>query len=178
MFLIVTYFIFGPLFGQPLASDTAWFKSSEVHDFHISRTEINWDQKSGDIQIATHIFIDDLETALKWLGINGLRIGSTTEKSDADKFISSYIAQKLVCRDGTKSLPFALLGKELSEDKMAIWCYLEIPAQKNLKSLTIENSLLTEIFPDQKNIVDITINGKRKGFSIFDGKKKSETFPF
>lgn len=148
------------------------------HDFHISRCEINWDQKSGDVQIAAHIFIDDLETALQWKGVKGLKIGSGSESKEADRHISSYLSQHLLCKEQNNPLSFSFLGKELSDDKMAIWCYLEVPAQKNIKKLTIENSILTEIFSDQKNIVEVTMNGKRTGFVILDGKRKSETFLF
>jgi hypothetical protein len=178
MWLLLLTILFIPNANRPTGASTAWITSEIEHDFHISRCEINWDQKSGDIQIAAHIFIDDLETALMWRGVTGLRIGTETEKSDADRFITSYFSQKLVFREEVKTLPFVLVGKEVSNDKMAIWCYLEVPAQKHLKSLTVENSLLTEVFPDQKNIVELTMNGKRKGFVILDGKKKSETFTF
>ncbi len=152
--------------------------NGHVHEFHISRCEINWDERSGDIQIAAHIFIDDLETALQWKGVKGLKIGSDKESKDADRHIANYLSQHLQCKEQNTSLSFSFLGKELSDDKMAIWCYLEVAAQKNIKKVTVENSILTEIFPDQKNIVEVTINGKRTGFVILDGKKKTETFVF
>ena len=149
-----------------------------THDFHISRCEINWDEKSGDLQIAAHIFIDDLETALQWKGVKGLRIGTDKESKEADRYITNYLSQHLRCKDQNSALTFSFLGKEVSEDKMAVWCYLEVSSQKQIKKLTVENSLLTEIFPDQKNIVEFTLNGKRSGFVILDGKKKAETFVF
>ncbi len=149
-----------------------------VHDFHISRCEINWDEKSGDLQIAAHIFIDDLESAFQWKGVKGLKIGSDKESKDADRHITSYLSQHLRCKDQNSALTFSFLGKEISEDKMAVWCYMEVSAQKQINKLTIENSLLTEIFPDQKNIVEFTVNGKRRGFVILDRKKKTETFVF
>jgi hypothetical protein len=59
---------------------------------------------------------------------------------------------------------------------MAVWCYLEIEGLKNLSFLDIENKILTEVFNDQKNIVDFTVDKKKKHFTIFDNKKIKETY--
>lgn len=175
------YLIAFLLLSVPLLRDEAPASESrvqEMHDFHISRCEINWDAATGDLQIAAHIFIDDLEEALRRKGIVGLRIGTPTEKDNAEEAIMQYLTQTILITHGKRRLIATLIGKELSDDKMAIWCYLEIPAQKNLHQLTIENSLLTEVFPDQKNIVDFTISGKRKEFIIFDSRTRNATFTF
>lgn len=69
-----------------------------------------------------------------------------------------------------------MLGKEASEDLMAVWCYFEISGYKNLRQVKIENKILTELFNDQKNIVDVTVDKRKKGFAIFDTKRIEEIF--
>ena len=56
------------------------------------------------------------------------------------------------------------MGKEESEDLIAIWCYLEKTEIKELHSVAIKNSLLTEIYDDQKNMVSFHGRGIKKYF--------------
>ena len=47
---------------------------------------------------------------------------------------------------------------------------------RGIKTIEIENKILTELFNDQKNIVDFTVNKKKMFFTIFDDKKVTETY--
>jgi hypothetical protein len=151
---------------------------SVMHDFHLSRCEINYETATGDIQIAAHVFIDDLELALKKSGIHSLYICSPRESEKAHAAIEAYIHQKLAFYVNGKKLVPVMLGKEASDDLMAVWCYFEIPGNKNLHQVKIENKILTELFNDQKNIIDFTVDKRKKGFAVFDTKRFEETFSF
>jgi len=59
---------------------------------------------------------------------------------------------------------------------LAVWCHFEVLGVKNIKSLHVTNTILTEIYNDQKNIVDFTVDNKKKGFTIFDTKKTEELY--
>jgi len=146
------------------------------HEFHISRCEINYETNTGDIQIAAHIFIDDLENAITTQTKKNLHIATPSESKDSDQAIEKYLQQKLLIKSGGKVLSIVMLGKETSNDKLAIWCYLEATGWKNIPEIQVENKILLEIFDDQKNIVDLTINKKKKHFTIFDDKKVVETY--
>jgi len=147
-----------------------------AHDFHLSRCEINYETASGDIQIASHIFIDDLELALEKTGVRSLFICTPKESEKANGAIEAYVKQKLsIYVNGKKLIP-VMLGKEASDDLMAVWCYFEIPGYKDVHQVKIENKILTEVFNDQKNIVDITVDKRKKGFAIFDTKRSQEIF--
>jgi hypothetical protein len=150
--------------------------SPHTHDFHLSRCEINYDSASGDIQIAAHIFIDDLELAIKQTGVHSLYICTPKESAKANAAIEAYLNQKLSFYVNGKKVTPELLGKEASEDMMAVWCYFEIAGYKNLRQVKIENKILTEVFNDQKNIVDVTVDKRKKGFAIFDTNRIEEVF--
>jgi hypothetical protein len=148
----------------------------DAHDFHISRCEINYDKRSGDLQVAAHIFLDDLEATLSKLGKRQLFLCTPKESTDGDTAIEQYINQKLILKVGGKVIKLSLLGKETSKDKLAVWCYLEAQGLKNLSVFDIENSILTELYNDQKNIVDFTVDKKKKHFTIFDTNKVKEVY--
>lgn len=145
-----------------------------IHDFHLSRTEINYDQKSFEVQIAVHLFIDDFESALVKSGSPKLHLCTPKEDQSTDDAIEKYLNNKMKIYVGGKPITASFLGKETSTDKMAVWCYLEISNVRNISELTIENKILNEIFNDQKNITDFTVNKKRKAFIIFDSDKTQE----
>jgi len=145
------------------------YKGNKVaHDFHISRCEINYETTSGDVQISAHIFIDDLEDAIKGTNKKQAYIGTSKEIADCDLMIESYIKNKLKISSGNKQLSYSILGKEVTADKLAVWCHFEVLGIKNIKSLHVTNTILTEIYNDQKNIVDFTVDNKKKGFTIFN----------
>jgi hypothetical protein len=150
--------------------------SVAAHDFHLSRSEINYETKSGELQISAHIFIDDLEDAIALSGQKGLYLCTDREHPDGEKAMEKYINSRLTLKVKDKKVHLVLLGKETSKDKMAVWCYLEVTGIKNLRELMIDNKILTELFNDQKNIVDFTVDKKKKHFSIFDAKKTEELY--
>ena len=146
------------------------------HDFHLSRCEINYETKTGDLQVAAHIFIDDLETTLDKIGKKQHFLCTPKESDDGDKAIERYVNQKLIMKIAGKVVKLTFLGKETSKDKLAVWCYLEATGLKNISALDIENIILTELYNDQKNIVDFTVDKKKKHFTIFDTKKVKEVY--
>ena len=163
-FLIISLLI-NPYIGNKVA-----------HDFHISRCEINYETTSGDVQISAHIFIDDLEDAIKSTNKKQVNIGTLKEIPDCDLMIESYIKNKLKISSGNKQLSYSILGKEVTADKLAVWCHFEVLGVKNIKSLHVTNTILTEIYNDQKNTVDFTVDNKKKGFTIYDTKKTEEFY--
>ncbi|MFZ1524138.1 MAG: DUF6702 family protein, partial [Saprospiraceae bacterium] len=58
------------------------YELNTAHDFHLSRCEINYETTSGDVQIAAHIFLDDLENAIALTGRKGLFIATAKESKD------------------------------------------------------------------------------------------------
>ena len=145
-----------------------------LHAFHISRTEINYDVQTGDIQIASHMFIDDLESGMALSGIKDLKLCSPKEKPEADRMLEQYVNSKLNITLNGVIMPAKLIGKEQSKDLLAVWCYLEISNVKNVRQLSIENIILIDLYSDQKNITEVTKNKKRLLFTIFDSNKTKD----
>jgi len=164
-FFLIISLLLNPYLGKKVA-----------HDFHISRCEINYETTSGDVQISAHIFIDDLEDAIKSTNKKQVYIGTSKEIADCNLMIESYIKNKLKISSGNKQLSYSILGKEVTADKLAVWCHFEVLGIKNIKSLHVTNTILTEIYNDQKNIVDFTVDNKKKGFTIYDTKKTEELY--
>lgn len=152
--------------------------SAEVkpHDFHMSKSEIRYVSERSTIELSVHIFIDDLELTLADFGVEGLNIGTENESSEADKYIFEYLASTLQLNCNDMELRSVWVGKELSEDLMAIWCYLQISEVNQCQEITIENTILTEKYDDQKNIVSFKTDTSKRDYFIFDSEDQIRNF--
>ncbi len=139
---------------------------SDVHDFHLSKTEIYHNQKTQSLEITMHIFIDDLELAISQAQGTLLRLTSTEDDKQADTTIVNYLQSEFAVWINAKKMEFTYLGKEESEDLIAFWIYLEATGVREIEEIQIKNSILTEIYQDQKNMVSIETPNYRKFFLL------------
>ncbi len=134
-----------------------------IHEFHVSKCLVEYKAENEEIQVSMNIFIDDLEIALKTLGVDSLYIGTEKEAEEADKYIDRYLGQAFtVMVNDQEKAEWQFIGKEISEDLSSIWCYLSIPAEENIEALFVKNSILLETYDDQKNITSIIGPEKKK----------------
>lgn len=139
-----------------------------AHDIHLSKTEIRFKPDQSAIQISAHIFIDDLEIALESRIEEKLNLCTKKEHFSADSLIWAYINEQLFLTVDNKELEFEWVGKEISEDLAAVWCFLEVPIESISANLEIHNTVLMELYDDQKNIVTFQNGSAKKEHMFFD----------
>jgi hypothetical protein len=156
----------------------SFWENPTAHEFHVSKTLVEHNAESKSLEISMHIFVDDLELALEKIGGKELRLGSDKENPKAEELLVKYLNQQFQLLVNGKSVKFSFIGKELSEDFLAVWCYLEVEGITNLNSLKVTNTVLTEMFPDQKNVVQIKGPNQKKGYFLMDKVNNQETLTF
>ena len=138
-----------------------------THDFHVAKIDIEYNYNTGSIEIISHIFIDDLEDALEKQGIDSLYLCTRREAQSADHFIGEYLNEHLkIDIDGT-NYKLAYLGKEVSDDLSAVWCYLEVENVEPTHDIVVQCSILMELFDDQTNMVKIQQSKTNREFFLF-----------
>lgn len=148
------------------------------HEFHISKCQIDYNEEEKALQITVHLFIDDLEEALRQQGADKLFICTEKEDEKAEAYIYKYFQQRFKIRLEDEEINYTFLGKEMSEDMIAVWCYLEVENIESIDKMHIKNGMLMEAFEDQKNIISIVGPNKSKGYFLFDKGKNEETVSF
>lgn len=153
----------------------ALFDSADValaHDIHMSRCDIDYNKEASSLEISIRIFLDDLELDLRSQGHDSLKICTQYEREDAEELVFDYIKQHLVIEvdDQTRSLEW--VGKEISDDLSAVWCYLQVHDVQPQKHLDITNEVLLSTYDDQQNVVKVIVEGERS-FFLFDRKEYS-----
>ncbi len=138
--------------------------SFTAHKFYVSVTQIDYVSNKKRIEITSRIFIDDLEKALNKKYKTKLNITSTNEISEAEECIKAYIKEKIKISINKKPQVIEYLTKEVEGDVIII--YTKIVISKKINTFEVYNSLLTETFQDQQNIVHTNINSNKKSFLL------------
>ena len=161
-----------------LATAPTVLPADAAHEFHISKCQIDFDEATEALQVTLHIFLDDLEEALKAQGADKMFLCTDKEHEKAEKYLFRYLQQRFKLIVNGEEVSFEFVGKEQSEDLQAVWCYLEVSNVKILNSIEVTNSLLMEIFDDQKNIVHIMAPGGKQGYFLFQKGQEKDKVTF
>lgn len=159
--------------GILLFSLFAFSGSLQLHDIHISKAEINFKTEERLVQISLHIFLDDLEDELELMGGDNLYLCTEKETENADEYLLKYINKNFSLHSKGQALELDFVGKEVSEDLIAVWCYFMIE-DIELEQLDLDYRVMLSRFDDQKNIIAFKKNGKREGFYILDHKSSKQ----
>jgi hypothetical protein len=152
--------------------NTNW---SPKHDFHTSLTEINFNPKTGSLELSVRVFTDDLELTLTNFN-KGKLVKIEDPEATVDPLIEQYIRKNLALISPDKEVKFGkFYGKEKEAD--ATWIYLEIFDCKQVKNFTLYNTIMQEMFEDQTNLVNIIYPSQKKTI-VFDSETKVSTWPF
>lgn len=153
--------------------------STDAHPIHASICELKYSEKDVAFQASVKVYIDDLEIAMKNEGYPPLNLGATSENELTQEYLASYVDKYFtITLDGHK-LASKFVGKELSDDFLAVWCYIEFPASVSKgQKYTISNRILLDLYSDQRNIMDIRMNSTQKEYTIFDPSNSSWSYTY
>lgn len=124
---------------------------SPLHDFHTSLAELNYNQGTKSFEVSLRVFTDDFEKALSQA--NNLGNFHLEKGKKHNDLIEKYLKEHfylLNSKEQKEELTF--YGKEMEAD--ITWLYFEIPVKKSIKGYQVHNSMFTEVFADQINMVN------------------------
>ena len=146
--------------------------SAGYHRFYTSIFQINYVPQKKMVQITTRIFIDDFNDALKKQYHKTTFLGTDKETQDDINLMKKYLSEKLKLTVNGKLETLNYLSKE--KENNVLICYFKINDVLKLKSLEIENSTLTEVHPEQQNIIQFNDNGSKSSL-LLSGKTTNGT---
>lgn len=135
------------------------------HEFFVTVTEGEYKKTENTFQFTIKFIGHDLEKALEMSGTPELNLGTKQELADAHEYILKYINNHFSINCNDKNLILKMIGKEVGNDDF-IFCYLESEKVENIQNIKIKNTLLTEIFSAQENILHLKINDKINSISL------------
>jgi len=120
------------------------------------------------MEVTCKLFTDDFERVLF---VNGIKNTSLANNNDATakSVVEDYITNHLKLKIDGAPVNMSFVGFESEAD--LTYCYFEFLPRQNFSNIFIENTLFFEAIPEQKNLVDVRMNGWQK--STFLTKEKS-----
>lgn len=139
---------------------------SPAHPLHLSITNITYE--NGKLNIRMKSFIDDWEVG--YFHYHGKPVDFSDPVNRAIPWFTDYLHKSFRITTGEEEpgLSLELDTISLEEDAMTIEMHAMVPSNPN--SLYIYNALLTDIYPDQTNLVIFVFEKKETGIK-FDVKK-------
>lgn len=149
-----------------------FFSFSSAHKFYVSVTNISYSEDDKAFQITSRVFIDDLDKLLKERYGVEAKLATPKESKIADEYIEKYFRTKFVVEFDGEIVPYNFLGKRYDTD--VVICYLEIPDVdlSEIKTMSVQNEVLTDLFDEQKNVVHIKWKGNKKSFVLIRENNK------
>jgi hypothetical protein len=147
------------------------FAFTVAHKFYVSVTNVSYSEKEDALQITSRIFIDDLDAILlERYGVEA-KLATDHESTLADAYLEKYLRKKFIIEVDGEPIVYILIGRKYDNDICVF--YLELPKIElaTVKSIQIQNEILTDLYDEQQNLVHFKINGKKKSFVL----QKSDT---
>lgn len=137
---------------------------SHDHEYYVSVTNVEYVESQKSLQIVSQIFIDDFENALRLRYDDKLVLESENEPKKVNALMERYMNAKLKFWINGEEVEFDFLGKEYKDD--IVYCYLEITNVVDVKSISMNNKILLDVFDSQQNIARFKVFGKNKSFLL------------
>ena len=140
--------------------------STAAHPLHLSITNIIFE--NGKLHIQMKSFRDDWEVG--YFHYHSKVIDFTDPEQRKTPWFNEYLNSKfqITTEKGKPGILIEIDSVTVEEDAMTIQMHAKVPSSPN--SLYIYNALLTDIYPDQSNLVIFVYEKKETGIK-FDVKK-------
>ena len=146
-----------------------FFESLQAHPLRLSLCEIEYVSNTRMISIHLKMFLTDVNEAIVFdPNSDELAFCQPNESLKANQLLLNYISRFFYVKANGKIIPLEIKKKRLSGDgeNTALWVYFENSKPLLLKSLEIKNTVFTDLFFDQNNIVYVHANGESKSIML------------
>ena len=164
------------LFAGPLQKPVAVPQAKRIpHPIHLSVTEINHNAAEKTLEISCKLFTDDFEKVLARNYKTKVDLTNPPNKAEMEKLVNDYVHKHLSLQADGQPLAFTALGFEKDQD--VVYSDFQCDNIKSLKSITITNTLMYDLFTDQIGVMHVTAGGERKSAKL-DYPEKERGFSF
>ena len=134
--------------------------STSPHPIHTTFTEIVQTSAPGKVTVTVRGFEDDLTAAAR----------AVTPGGRLDSAIVGYLRQKLVLTDA-RGRRIVLEARGIRQTGDVRWLTFESAGPIDLGGTRLANTALTELHPDQVNLVQIRIRGRTRTLLFVPGDR-------
>ncbi len=148
---------------------------SQGHPLHLTFTNLEFNTAKNRWVLTIKIFSDDFSTNLKAATGLNLAEGSKAVKEETSKILKNWLDNRFMIWFDTRPLAietWKFEGIKVKDD--ATWITYTITAPLPVTEVRIRNSLLMDLYPDQKNLF-IFVMGQTESAHEFKIKDQETT---
>lgn len=140
------------------------FSSIWYHPVHFSVTNVEYNKDKQGFEIVLKLFKSDLETALSLqYGLKFADADKNVIQADP-KILQQYIDLHFKIRINGKGVNVVYRENKVSGDD--IWLYADCKYKKKVQELAVDNSLITEVYDDQTNLLILGYMSQQNGIRL------------
>ena len=150
--------LFASIFGTAPAPDVV------LHDFHVTYSRLAVEDNMAVVRI--RLFKDDLDEALSQREKRDVSVDTSPA---SDSLFQAYFNEMFVMKAGEEVMPGRIVGsgEEVIGNEPMWWYLLEFRASETIETLHVSQRILSEVFEDQKNIVQVQHFPSEKVYSLY-----------
>lgn len=145
--------------------------AAALHDLHVSYGNLGVEGSTAVLQL--RIFKDDLEEALR--RATGEAVPAMEATPEMDRAFLDYFSGRFQLEYDGEKLQGRIIGSGLDElDREPVWWYrIAYDAEAVIDGLRVTNTLLFELFPDQRNVLRVAHfpEGNRRAYYFASGEE-------
>jgi hypothetical protein len=146
-----------------------------MHPVHVSVTNLEIQSENNSISLSFKVFTDDFQSIIDQLYNVKVDLNENGNYDLNKEHIDNYLEDNFTLIDNGKELIFTNTGIKTNDE--AVWFFYKTTINKDLKSIVIRNSLMLDLYPDQKNLLILKYGKIERGYQ-FNFKKKEITINF
>jgi len=132
--------------------------SGQPHPLHLSYTHLEYKPANSHWEVTVKIFSDDFSDALNLAGLSGFDVLTEPGSKDRGSGLQEWLGRQISIElDDQLYPPEQWSLKSWKNKESATWMVFAFKAGKPVLNARIKNSLLLDLYSDQKNLFIFTM---------------------
>lgn len=133
------------------------------HPVHVTLTSIDYIPEKNSFSVFIRLYKDDFLTDF---GLKGqISVSDFSDDSPSSfNIMEKYITEKVHILVNGKRLTCKLKSMNLDDNEISV--NLEYATAKNIKSVTVRNLIMTDLYQDQANMIIVKVNKFEEGVKL------------
>lgn len=146
-----------------------------LHKFYVGIYQVDYVPAKKRLQISMRLFVDDCNAALQQQYKQKTNLGDKRETAEEVNLLNTYLALHFKLALNGKQYPLHFKRKELENNVLV--CYFTCDEVAKFSKVEIENTIFTAEFPEQQNILQVQLFGKKQSALLTQSTKQAAFFP-
>ncbi len=137
------------------------------HPVHVSITNINFNSELNSVEISFQFFAEDLKNTVLYNTGTSIILNDKQEPDEESiRAINKYVFSNFeIIINGENEINFGF--QSLKKNEEYIWIYYESEDITGMiNNIVIQNTLMLDIYADQKNLLILDIDGVERGYTF------------